>query len=130
MTKFCAKCGRGVNQNYCPQCGGTKFASRPQAITASCENCGDTTEKFWTCNACKRQICEKCVRSYKYITTLCTECFKIQAATAYAPAQPLVAASTAEPEEEEEHIELIEQPEPDKKGFFQKIKSAFGGIFR
>jgi len=73
------------------------------------------------------------VRSYKYLTTLCADCLKIQDATTDVPIQPPEQESGpeekgAEEKGEEIRVRVIEhEGEP---SFFQRLKSAFGGIFK
>lgn len=142
-AKYCIKCGRAVNQNYCPQCGSTKFSTSQQGAADACESCGRETDRTWICAACKRKVCDTCVRSYKYLTTLCTQCYKIQSATSGVFAKPEGQEAAREgaaqeqnaqgqaapgPEHEESGIEVIGQDE--NLGIFQKIKTALGGIFK
>ena len=128
-TKFCVKCGRGVNQNYCPQCGGREFSSSQPSIRASCQRCNLATDKAWHCAGCGRKVCQECIRSYKYLTTLCIDCYKIQDATSDVP----IHSQETEPEQKPEpepgpQIEIIEGEE--EPTFFQRIRATIGGVFK
>jgi len=125
-AKYCAKCGRGVSQNYCPQCGGTKFTARQPVRETACEKCGTATSRTWKCAGCGRTVCGGCIRSYKYVSTLCQDCFRIQTATADVPI-PAPEEARPEPEEQRQEPQIEFYDEDERPSLFQRIRSLFGG---